>query len=269
MKALRKIVAAFLLSVTLAAVSADLLSSHDYATQFRLEPNALPSRRFPLGTDELGRDRFSRLLHGMRCSILLAPAAALVSTLIAVSVGLFAGFFGGWVEQVCLSFTDLFLVVPWLFLLITLRAMLPLNVSPWTSVTVTFLMLGLLGWSQGGRVVRAAAAAIRSSEYLLQARAYGCSDIRLVLVHMLPNLRPILVAQFWLLVPRFLLTEANLGLLGLGVTEPFPSWGNLLAELERNYQNIYQAPWVLTPAVLLALVVASLHLVISEAKSWQ
>jgi peptide/nickel transport system permease protein len=86
--------------------------------------------------------------------------------------------------------------------------------------------------------------------------------------HILPNLRPVLSAQFWILVPVFLLTEANLGLLGLGIMEPVPSLGNMLSELQ-NYQKIPEAPWILAPAVLLVLVIASLHFVVSGRKTWE
>ena len=108
----------------------------------------------------------------------------------------------------------------------------------------------------------------RTSASVLQARAYGCSNGRVLWVHIVPNLKPVLAAQFWILVPVFLLTEANLGALGLGVAEPMPSWGNMLAELQ-NYQRIAEAPWILAPALLLLLVVASLHFVVSRKETWE
>ena len=96
----------------------------------------------------------------------------------------------------------------------------------------------------------------------------GCGGWRLLWFHFLPNLKPVLTAQFWILVPVFLLTEANLGVLGLGVAEPMPSWGNLLSELQ-NYQRIPEAPWILAPAALLVAVVASLHFAFSGARTWE
>jgi len=98
------------------------------------------------------------------------------------------------------------------------------------------------------------------------ARACGCSTPRLLRVHVLPNIRPVVVAQFWVLVPIFLLTEANLGMLGLGVTEPMPSWGNMLAELW-DYDRIREMPWILAPAALLVLVVASLHVAVAQRRA--
>ena len=116
----------------------------------------------------------------------------------------------------------MFLSLPWLFLLLTVRALLPLNVPPVTSIVVTFALLGLLGWAAAARVVHASVRTLRNSDFVLQARASGCGRLRLLFVHLLPNLRPILLAQFWISIPVFILTEANLGLMGLGVSEPLP-----------------------------------------------
>jgi peptide/nickel transport system permease protein len=268
MRTLRTI-ALLILALTVGlSVGADWLAPHDYATQFREHANEPPSRGFPLGTDELGRDRFSRLLYGSRVSLLCAPAAALLATALAAAVGLAGGYFGGWVDEIATATTDLFLSLPWLFALLTLRALLPLNTSPWASLLATFLLLAGIGWASCARVVRAGAASMRSSGPILHSRSYGCGGIRLLWRHMLPNLRPVLFAQFQILVPVFLLTEANLGILGLGIAEPMPSLGNMLAELQ-NYQKIPESPWILMPAVLLVLVVASLQFVVSGRRVWE
>jgi peptide/nickel transport system permease protein len=243
--------------------SADLLSPAPYEKQFRESPNAAPSRQFPLGTDGLGRDRLSRLLHGSRISLLMAPAAAALTTLIAAVLGASAGYLGGWWERRVLNLTDLFLSLPWFFLLLTVRAALPLNAAPLVSVMITFILLGLLGWAAPARVIRAGVRSRRDADFVLQARACGVRGPRLLFVHMLPNLKPVLYAQFWISVPVFILAEANLGLLGLGVAEPLPSWGGLLRELE-NYPAILENPWMLAPLVLLILVVGSLQSVLSE-----
>ncbi len=260
MKILHKFVWGVLILVFSASLMASLLAPAPYARQFRDSTNAGPSRRFPLGTDELGRDRLSRLLYGSRVSLLLAPAAALLSTLIAAMIGGLAGYLGGWWERLIMRSIDLFLSLPWLFLLLTVRALLPLNVSPVASVTITFALLGLLGWAAPARVVRAGVQSLKSSDFVLQARACGCRGSRLLVMHVLPNLKPILQAQFWISVPVFILAEANLGLLGLGVAEPLPSWGNLLRGLE-NYGAVRSNPWTLAPVLLLVIVMGSLQLV--------
>src|SRR5579863_4613930 len=245
----------------LASLAAAYITPSSYAEQFRDAISAAPSAQFWLGTDELGRDRFARLLYGTRVSLLLAPAAALLSTLIAALIGGAAGYLGGRWERAVTTGVDLFLSLPWLFLLLAVRALLPLNTSPATSVVITFSLLGCLGWAAPARIIRAGTRTLVNSDYLVQAGASGISRWRLFWRHLLPNLRPILLAQFWISVPVFILSEANLGLLGLGVSEPLPSWGALLRELE-NYTAVLQNPWMLAPVALLVIVVGCLQIVL-------
>jgi len=179
------------------SLAANWLAPVGYAKQFREAPGAPPSHEHWLGTDEVGRDRFARVLYGTRISLLLAPAAALVSTLLAALVGGLAGYLGGIWLRLARGFTDLFLSLPWLFLLITVRAVLPLSFSL-TSVLITFLILGLLGWAAAARVLSTSADALRNSDFVLQARASGLHGPRLFLIHVLPNLKPVLYAQFWI-----------------------------------------------------------------------
>ena len=259
MKRIRQFALVVLAAVAVMSIGAELFAPASYSTQFREAPNAAPSRQHLLGTDDLGRDRFSRLLYGTRVSLMLAPAAALISTLLAGFIGGIAGYSGGWVQRVAMAGTDLFLSLPWLFLLILARAMLPLNVSPLTSVVVTFVLLGLLGWAAAARVVCAGVAGMRSSDFVLLAHASGMSPTRTILCHLLPNLRPVLYAQFWISVPVFILAEANLGILGLGVAEPLPSWGSLLRELE-SLVSYNSEPWKIVPLVLLIVVVTCFQL---------
>ena len=262
MTAVRKLACGVLALVLVVSLAAGWLAPAGYATQFREAPNAPPSRQHWLGTDEIGRDLFSRTLYGTRISLLLAPAAALLSTLVAAMIGGLAGYLGGAWERLAMGVTDLFLSLPWLFLLITVRALLPLNASPLLSVTATFLMLGLLGWAASARVLCAGAKTLRESGLLLQARALGLHGFRLFAIHVVPNLKQVLYAQFWISIPVFILSEANLGILGLGVAEPMPSWGSLLKELE-GLTSIGEQPWKLVPLVLLIVVVTSFQLVLS------
>ncbi len=255
MTSARWIAIGLLTAILVLALCASAFAPAPYAKQFRNDTDHPPSKRFPLGTDELGRDRLSRLLYGMRISLLLAPAAALISTALAAIIGGAGAYMGGAWDRATNMFIDLFLSVPWLFLLLTLRALLPLDIPAVTSVVVTFALLGILGWAASARIVAASVRSIRTSEFLLQARAAGCKPSRLLLRHVLPNVKPILLAQFWLSVPLFILTEANLGMLGLGVTEPLPSWGNLLRELE-NYTALRHSPWLWVPLLSLVLVVS-------------
>jgi peptide/nickel transport system permease protein len=187
-------------------------------------------------------------------SLLLAPIAAALSVMLAASVGTIAGYLGGIWERTILGIIDLFLSLPWLFLLITVRAALPLNVSPIFSVIVTFLLLGLLGWATSARVVCAGVSAIKRSDFMIGARATGCSSGRSIFVHLIPNLKRTLWAQFLVSIPLFILTEANLTILGLGVAEPLPSWGSLLREINVYSDNLSHV-WRLAPLFLLMIVV--------------
>jgi ABC-type dipeptide/oligopeptide/nickel transport system permease subunit len=267
MKRMRAAALAFLALLALACAFADRLAPAPYAEQFRDAPDASCSRAHPLGTDALGRDRLSRLLVGTRVSLLLAPAAALVATALAGILGGAAGYFGGWLEGGVNAVTDLFLAMPWMFLLLTVRALLPLNVSPVVSVAITFALLGCLGWAGGARVIAADARMLCRSDFVMLARASGSSGIRLLWRHVIPNLRPALLAQFWISIPVFILAEANLGVLGLGVSEPLPSWGSLLRELE-SYSAISSAPWQFAPLVLLAVTVGSFQLALHKEELW-
>lgn len=257
MTTLRCMAAGLLLFILLAASFPRLLTNDSYDRQFREMPNAPASRQFPLGTDELGRDRLSRLLYGARISLLAGAAAALLSTVVAAVVGGLAGFIGGWLDRCCVACIDLMLSLPWLFLLVIVRALLPLNVSPAVSIVVTFSLIALLGWASAARVIRATCWSLRYSDLVLQARASGIGTWRILLRHVLPNTRPVLLGQFSASVPIYILAEANLGLLGLGGADPAPSWGNLLRSLESPLAPDLAA-WA--PLALMLIVVSCLYL---------
>ena len=220
-----------------------------YSRQNREFATAAPSARFPLGTDELGRDRLTRLLFATRISLLLSAAAAALAILLAFLVGGIAGYAGGWCDRCIVRALDLMLSLPWLFLLLAVRALLPLNVSPIDSLLVTYALLAALGWAAPARVVRAGVRKFRDSDFVLRARAEGSPEWRLLARHILPNLKPVLVAQFWTAIPVFILAEANLGFLGLSAGEPFPTWGTLLREL----QSPLLRPEAFAPAAAMAL----------------
>ena len=259
----RREACAVLLFVLAVSLAASWLAPAGYAKQDREAAGVPPSHAHWLGTDEIGRDRFARVLYGTRISLLLAPAAALLSTLLAALIGGLAGYLGGAWARAAMAVTDLFLSLPWLFLLITVRAMLPLNVSPVLSVFVTFLILGLLGWTAAARVLCVTAGSLRNSDFVRQARASGIRGARLFWIHVLPNMKPVLYAQFWISIPAFILSEANLGILGLGVAEPLPSWGSLLKELE-GLVSVGEEPWKFVPLILLVVVVTSFQFVLSK-----
>jgi peptide/nickel transport system permease protein len=255
---LRTAAVVFLSMVALGALFAPGIAPYSYSRQFRASPDATASREFRMGTDDLGRDRFSRLVYATRVSILLAPAAALVSVLVALAMSALSGIRIRLADEAVGGFTTLSLSLPWIFLFIILRALLPLNTHPGTSILLTFGLMGIAGWAWPARIFRATIRQIRESGWLVGARAAGISPLRIALVHIWPHLRDIAIAQFRVLIPTYILSEASLGLLGLGVAEPLPSWGNLLAELQHP-GRVADNPWVLAPLVLLMLVMIALE----------
>lgn len=261
MKRMRIAAIAFVLALAAAAVLAPVLAPAPYARQYRELSGASCSRQHPLGTDDLGRDRLSRLLYGTRVSLALAPAAAFLATVLAAVAGVAAGLAGGWIEACLTSAADLLLSMPWLFLLITVRALLPLNVPPAASVAITFALLGCLGWAGASRILCAETRVLRNSEFVLLARASGCGPLRILRRQIAPNLRATLQAQFLLSIPAFILSEANLSLLGLGVAEPLPSWGSLLRELE-GLPSLASDPVRFVPMILLVLTVGSFQILL-------
>lgn len=263
---MRSLATAVLLAVALCALFAPRIAPWSYDEQFREAPNAAPGSRFLMGTDEIGRDRFSRLLYGTRVSILLAPAAALVSITLALLISVAGASRWPAVPYAISGLTTICLSLPWIFLFIVLRAKLPLNTDPGTSVLLTFGLMGVAGWAWPARVFTAFIREIRRSDWILQAHAAGLRGSRIVLVHGWPHLRSIVLAQMRVLVPAYILSEASLGLLGLGVADPLPSWGNLLQDLQ--HPDLVRAnPWVLAPLGLLILVMICLESLPSGPKA--
>jgi len=257
-----RLAACILLAVMfLVTFCAPILAPAGYADQNRQTISATPNSTNLLGTDNLGRDRFARLLYGMRISMLLAPAAALLATLLAAIIGATGGILGGWPERILLGTIDVFLSLPWLFLLLTVRALMPLNTTPIATIMVTFLLLAFLGWAASARVICTGVHELLHSDFILQARATGMAPSRIIFAHVLPNLKPVLAAQFLVSVPVFILAEANLGMLGLGVSEPMPTWGNLLRELG-SFSALHSQPWLWTPLITLVIVVICFQVIL-------
>jgi peptide/nickel transport system permease protein len=253
-RTLRLLCRGILLTIFALGLFAGSFTHFSYAQQVRDIPNNPPSAAHLLGTDSLGRDLFTRLVYGTRISLLLAPAAALLATIIAVILGGIAGLRGGWLEKIILAFADLSMSLPLLFVLIALRALLPLDVSPVLSIVATFVVLGLLGWPVSLRVVWAASRSLRDADHILLAQALGYRRSQILFHQVIPCLRPVFLAQFWISIPIFILTEATLSMLGLGVMEPLPSWGNLLRGSE-DFSAMAANPWRLVPLAVLMLTV--------------
>lgn len=209
-----------------------------------------------LGTDALGRDRFSRLLIAARFSLLVAPAAALLAAALGVLIGALAGYGGGWAERLLMRAADIVLALPTLVLLLAARAVFPLELPPRRAA---FLLIGCfvaLGWAEMARLVRGLTKELRAQEFVLAATSLGLSPARVFTRHILPNAAPAILAQFCLMLPAFLLAETALSFLGVGLQEPEASWGGMLAAASDLTALEGESSWtLLAPAAAITLFV--------------
>ncbi len=214
-----------------------------------LEP---PSREHPLGTDELGRDVLSRMVHGAQVSLAVGFVSTGIALAVGLALGLLAGYYGGWIDGVIRGFIDIMLCFPSFFLILAVIAFL----GP--SIFNIMAIIGLTGWMGAARLVRAETMSLKERDFVAAARAQGAGDGRIIVRHILPNaLAPIFV---WatLGVAGAILTESGLSFLGLGVQPPDPSWGNILTA---GKDNIEFAWWLsVYPGLAIFVTVLSYYL---------
>lgn len=212
-----------------------------------------PSAEHWLGTDEVGRDIFARLIYASRISLSIGFMAVAVAIVVGTTVGALAGFFGGWIDTVLMRATDAVLSIPALFFLIVL------SVTLGPSVRTMIIVIGLLSWMELARIIRANVLSLKRREFVEAAQTIGARGPRIIARHILPNtLAPIVVAAT-LGVGNALLTEASVSYLGLGVQPPDPSWGNMLYNAQSYFFN---APWItLYPGVMILVTVLCINFV--------
>jgi len=238
--------------VFLIAILAPFLSPYDPGktdVSLKLKP---PSFQHYLGTDQLGRDVFSRMLYGSQISLKVGFVAVGISILIGILVGAMAGYKGGWVDSLLMRFVDIMLSFPSFFLILTVVAILRPNIYN------VMIVIGITSWEGTARFVRAEFLSLRERDYVQAARALGVKDRRIIFRHILPNaLAPVFVTAS-LGVASAILIEAGLSFLGFGVQPPAPSWGNILTE-GRTY--IFDAWWLTVfPGLAILITVLSFNL---------
>jgi peptide/nickel transport system permease protein len=240
-----------LIGLVLSAVFAPLISPYPVDEQDLFNLTQAPSPQHWLGTDDLGRDLLTRLLHGGRISLLVGIASSVISTFIGTLVGALAGFYGGTLDNVLMRLVDVLLAFPSVFLLLILFSAIG------TSLWLVIAFLGAFGWLYLARVIRGEMLSLREKNFVEAARAQGVSNARLITRHLLPNVTGVLIVNTTLQIAYNLLAEGTLSFLGFGVPASTPTWGNILYAAA-NYAR--SAPWyVLFPGALLTLSILAVN----------
>ncbi|WP_425147878.1 ABC transporter permease [Deinococcus sp.] len=215
-----------------------------------------PARAYVWGSDNLGRDLFSRIMYGAQISLSIGVIATVVSLLIGIVLGGIAGYFRGQIDSLIMRLVEVLVSIPDLFLLLTLRALLPININPIVSFYLITCILAAIGWGGIARVVRSQLLSTRELDYVQAATALGASDSRIIARHMLPATASYIIVSASLAIPGYILLESGLSFLGVGVVEPYASWGNLLQSAqEGGFESISGRPWVLIPGLFITLAV--------------
>ncbi len=204
------------------------------------------------GTDAYGRDLFSRTLYAGQISLLAGWLATAFALSMGALLGGIAGFFGGWTDEILMRVAELFLALPWLYLLFAVRAFLPLGISTAETFLLLIGVIGVVGWARPARLVRGVVLSARERDYVRAARGFGASNRYLLRRHILPQTYGVVRTQAALLIPQYILAEVTLSFLGLGVGEPVASWGTLLAALQQ-YHVLVSYWWMYLPGLVLVL----------------
>jgi peptide/nickel transport system permease protein len=231
-------------------------------SQYHLFGTDTPAKILLFGADAYGRDEFSRLLYGGRISLFAGLMATAVSLILGIALGGLAGFYGRWIDNSIMRLAEVFLTVPWLYLLLSVRAMLPLHIDPNRVFLILILVLGIVGWARPARLVRGVVLSAKERDYVFAARGFGASDLYLLRKHILPFALTTAATQAALYIPQYILAEVTLSFFGLGVSEPAPSWGNMLAGLQQ-YFVLQSCWWMFAPAVALFLVFLAYYRIFS------
>jgi len=226
---------AVIVLMTLLVALAPYIAPYEFDDVDFKNTKSAPTAKHWMGTDDLGRDQFTRILYGGRISLLIGFCAALVGTLLGATIGSIAGFYGGNTDNLLMRLTDMAYSIPSLPLMIVLSAYTK------SSIPVIILIIGFISWMAMARVVRAQVLSIRENEYVTAARCLGVSNAAIILRHILPNMLGPIIVGATLSVGSAIIIESSLSFLGLGVMPPTPSWGNMLQDSQKSMSL---QPWL-------------------------
>ncbi len=250
-------IAALVLLILFSAFA--FLSPYDATQQEPANSFQKPNAQHWFGTDELGRDIFTRILYGGRVSLTVGLFSTFLSIALGVVVGSLSGYFGGWLDSILMRITDAFLTFPTIFVLIILGAFLREQPIPWlkNSVLVVIIIIATLSWTWPARLVRGLFLVLREREFVSASRAMGGSDLRIIILHILPNcIGPILVSGT-LQMASAIITESGLSYLGFGVQPPTPTWGSILSTAQTH---VFRAPWLAVyPGLMIFITVMAIN----------
>jgi peptide/nickel transport system permease protein len=252
-KPLGTIGAAITLLLLLTGIFADLLAPYGMNEVYVGEDLRPPSAAFLFGTDDLGRDNFSRVIYGARVSVIVGLSGSIIGTAISLLIGVISGYVGGKLDLLVQRAVDIWMSLPSLVLLMIIVTIVGNGMFP------IIIILGLTFGIPGSRIVRGAVIAVKENAYVTAARVIGCRTARILMRHILPNILPTAIVLFTVRVPAVILSEASLSFLGFGLPPPTPSWGSMISGVGRVY--MFQAPWLVAwPGVALAVVVYGVNM---------
>ncbi|NLG12252.1 MAG: ABC transporter permease [Elusimicrobia bacterium] len=229
---------------------------------------------FLFGTDNHGRDVFSRVLYGARVSLSIGVIGVAVSFILGLLVGGASGYFGGRIDTCLMRAVEIIMMFPFFYLMLALRAIFPPNLSSVKAYFLIVIILSLIGWASLARIIRGMVLSIKEEEYVMAARALGLSSFRIITRHILPNTFSYTITALTLSIPGYILGESALSLLGLGIQEPYPSWGNMLSVAVGNLRIITGAPWMLVPGFFIFITVLAFNFLgdgirdVTDPKTW-
>lgn len=219
-----------------------------------------PGRVYLLGADARGRDILSRLLYGGRVSLSIGLIGVLISFTLGLIVGGLAGYYGGRVDNLLMRLVEMIMMIPGFYLLLALRAAVPDSFNSVEVYLSIIVILSFIGWAGLARIIRGMCLSLRERDYVLAARSLGLSDFKIILKHILPHTLSYSIFAIMLSIPGYILGEAALSLIGLGIQDPFASWGNMLSDA-MSIVRIKFAPWILWPAFFIFLTVLCFNMI--------
>lgn len=237
-----------------------LISPYGYNDRSALV-KAAPSLKHWFGTDYLGRDVLTRVMVGGRISILVGVVSVVISVVVGTLIGAISGYYGGKIDYFLMAFTDIFLSIPFLPIVILMGSMLSdLKVEPNMRIVALMFMLGLLSWPSIARLVRGEILSLREQEFIQATESLGLRDTRKIIRHLIPNVIPTIIVNATLGVASAILTESALSYLGMGVVEPTPSWGNMISASNKAI-DLQKRPWLwMPPGACMVITVMAVNL---------